>query len=162
MFSTSDGLYILAGNSDQVQKVSDKPAGSVRWDIPGYMFVVRFEDGSMSTYYSGDATQTYDAPFTNTSGIADVTMYGLIWAWTDAGDELEGAWITGPGIEIGQVFNYSAYAPLWDLHNNLIFFSNSELGTDVYRTTFDAYYNDLTLVTHFDETVQDAAWVGNK
>ncbi len=162
MFSTSDGVYFLAGNSFQVQKVSDKPAGQVRWDTPGYMFVARFDDGSISTVYSSDATQIYDAPFTAPSGRADVTMYGLIWAWTDAGDELEGVWITGPGIEIGQVFNGSAYAPLWDLHNNLLFFSSSELGTDVYRTTFDAYYQDVTLVAHFDETVQGAAWVGIK
>jgi hypothetical protein len=162
MFSTNDGLYFLAGNSSQIQKISDKPAGLVRWDIPGYMFVVRFEDGSMSTYYSGDATQTYDAPFTNSSGIVNVTMYGLIWAWTDTGDDLEGTWITGPGIEIGQVFTGPAYSPLWDLHNNLLFFSGSELGTDLYRTTFNAYYKDVTAVAHFDETVQGAAWVGLK
>ena len=162
MFSASNGLYYLAGDGSEVQKLSDKSAGSVRWDIPGYMFVVRFEDGSLSTYYSGDATQTYDAPFSNTTGIANVTMYGLIWAWTDAGDEMEGVWITGPGIEIGQVFTGSAYAPLWDLHNNLLFFSGTELGTDVYRTTFDAYYQDVTLVAHLDETVRSAAWLGIK
>jgi hypothetical protein len=162
MFSTGDGLYFLAGNSNQIQKISDKPAGLVRWDVPGYMFVVRFDDSSMSTFYSGDATQTYDAPFTNSSGIANVTMYGLIWAWTDSGDELEGVWITGPGIEIGQIFTGSAYAPLWDLHNNLLFFSGSEIGTDLYRTTFDAYYKDVTTVSHFEENVQGAAWVGIK
>jgi hypothetical protein len=160
MFSTSDGLYYLAGNGSQVQKISDKPAGAVRWDISGYMFVVRFEDGSISTYYSSDATQIYDAPFSSTTGIANVTMYGLIWAWTDAGDEMEGVWITGPGIEIGQVFMGPAYAPLWDLHNNLLFFSGTELGTDVYRTTFDAYYQDVILVAHLDETVRSAAWLG--
>jgi WD40-like Beta Propeller Repeat len=162
MFSTSDGLYFLAGNSNQVQKVSDQSARSVRWDTPGYMFVVQFVDGSISTFYKGDAIDTYDAPFTSSSGIVDVTMYGLIWAWTDSGDELEGVWVTGPGIEVGQIFNQSARLPLWDLHNNLVFFSGNEGRTNLYRVTFDAYYQDVTIAAQFNETVQEAAWVGVK
>ncbi len=159
MFSTGDGLYFLAGNSDQVQKVSDKPANLVHWDEPGYMFVVKFDDGSLSTFYSGETLDHYDAPFI-ASGNVDVTMYGLIWAWTVSGGELEGVWITGPGMEVGQVFGSPAFAPLWDLDNNLLFFSKGELGTDLYRATFSAYYQDVTFVNHFDETILGAAWVG--
>jgi hypothetical protein len=124
------------------------------------MFAVTFDDGNMSTYYTGEATDHYDAPFTTSFGRADVTMYGLIWAWTNAGDELEGVWITGPGMEVGQIFSGPAYSPIWDLDNNLLFFSGSELGTDLYRTSFSAYYQDVTAVAQFDETVRAAAWVG--
>jgi hypothetical protein len=160
MFSANDGLYFLAGNSDQVEKASDKPAGLVGWDTPGYMFVVIFDDGTMSTFYTGETIDHYDAPFIASFGHADVTMYGLIWAWTNTGNELDGVWITGPGIEIGQVFTGPAHAPIWDLDNNLLFFSESELGTDLYRITFSAYYHDVTAVAHFDETVKGTAWVG--
>ena len=162
MFSTSDGLFLLPGDSNKVGKLSDAPAGFLRWDPAGYMLVAKFEGGSMATFISRDGAERYDAPFTVQSPWdADVSMYGLIWAWTDNSYELGGVWITGPGMDIGEIFSRPAYAPIWAFDNSLLFFSGSELGTDLYRATFPGYL-DATAVAHLDETVRDVGWVGTR
>ena len=161
MFSTSDGLFFLPGGNNQVMKLSGDSVEALRWDDPGYMFVAKFLDGSMRTYYSSDASQTYDAPFTFQSAWdVETSMFGLIWAWTDNENQNPGVWITGPGMDIGKIFDNSSSLPLWnDADNSLLFFSQSEMGTDIFRATFPTY-RDATGVSHLDGTVQDATWIG--
>jgi hypothetical protein len=100
---------------------------------------------------------------TSASGDLAVAMYGWIWGWTSNDPNQPGAWITGPGVDIGQVYSYSAQFPIWDQHNNLIFFApESDNGIDLYRTTFDAHYTDLALVTHMGAQLRDVAWLGSQ
>jgi len=158
MFGKEDGLYLLPSDSSETQKLSDKQVESIRWDQAGYMFVVKYDDGSLSTYYSSDG-QHEDAP----AQAEEVSMFGIIWAWTNKYGEIPGVWISGPGINIGQIFNGQASAPIWNSDDNtLFFFSGSEIGTDLYRATFPNYYNDTTLVARLTGTIQGVTWAGNK
>ena len=90
-------------------------------------------------------------------------MFGIIWAWTNNEGEQPGVWISGPGIDLGQIFTSPAFAPIWNIDNNtLFFFSGSELGTDLYQATFANYYNDAESVAHLTGNVFRVAWVGYK
>jgi hypothetical protein len=164
LFSQSDGLYLLPPGSDQPAKLSDFPLSdsnvgvlSIRWlPLPeGRMFVVQFGDGSLTTFQA-DGSQRQEAPFNPVSGSADVSMYGYIWGWTNRGNGSEGAWITGPGLEIMQLLQGPASAPVWTMDNNLLFF----VGTDLYRATFDNYYTDTAQVASLSGDVTDAILVG--
>jgi hypothetical protein len=66
-------------------------------------------------------------------------------------------------MDLGQIFNGPAYAPIWNFHDNtLFFFSGSGQGTDLYRATFSNYFNDTASVAHLTGTVQAVTWVGIK
>jgi len=158
MFSKDDGLYLLPADGAVPQKLSGDQVASIRWDQAGYMFVVKYNDGSLTTFWASDGRQEA-APST----AQDVTMFGIIWAWTNNTGELPGVWISGPGIDLGQIFNGPAYAPIWNFDDNtLFFFSGSGDGTDLYRATFDNYYNDTASVAHLTGEVQGVTWVGIK
>jgi hypothetical protein len=157
MFNQSLGLSILLSNQTVPIKLSSKQAREIRWIRDSSLFEVVFEDGSLATYQS-DGNQPESAPAELTGarlGTSDVSMYGLIWGWT-LNDEASGVWITGPGLNFPRIFNGPAVAPLWAPHNDLTFFS----GGILYRTTFDAYYSDLTAVANLPAEVTEAAWVG--
>jgi hypothetical protein len=158
MFSTEDGLYLVPADGVEAQKVSDKQVISIRWDQEGSMFVVKFKDGSITTYYSSDGS--YEESPTQ---VQDVTMYGMIWAWSNNGAELPGVWISGPGIDLGQIFDKLAYDPIWNYNDNsLFFFSGNDPGTDLYKATFNNYYNDATAVGYLTGDVQGVHWLGIK
>ena len=110
------------------------------------MFQVVFQDGSLGTYQSdGSSPEIAPAALSGARlGNSNVSMYGLIWGWTSNGSSASGVWITGPGLNFPQIFTGPAVGPLWDPHNNLVFFS----GGTVYRATFDAYYSDLTSIAN--------------
>jgi hypothetical protein len=158
MFGKDDGLYLLPADGVEPQKLSGNQVASIRWDQAGSMFVVKYNDGSMTTFYSADGSQE-DAP----AQVQDVTMFGIIWAWTNNDGESPGVWISGPGIDLGQIFSGPAYSPIWNFNDNtLFFFSGSESGTDLFRATFDNYYNDAASVAHCTGSVQGVSWVGIK
>lgn len=158
MFGKEDGLYLLPADGIEPQKLSDNQVDYIKWDQSGDMFVVYYNDGSISTFYSADGSHE-DAP----AQVQDVTMYGIIWAWTSYGGDLPGVWISGPGMEIGQIYDGKANAPIWSFNDNtLFFFSVSELGSDLYRATFSNYYNDAASVARLTGNVQGVAWVGIK
>ncbi|HEX7540681.1 MAG TPA: hypothetical protein VF352_01005, partial [Anaerolineales bacterium] len=158
MFSKDDGLYLWSANGAELQKLSGNQVAWIRWDRVGSMFVVKYNDGSMTTLYSTEGNLFEDAP----AQVQDVTMFGIIWAWTNYAGDLPGVWISGPGINLGQIFNGPAYAPIWNFDNTLFFFSGSGQGTDLYRATFDNYYKDTASVAHLTGTVQGVTWVGRK
>jgi dipeptidyl aminopeptidase/acylaminoacyl peptidase len=158
MFSKDDGLYLWSANGAELQKLSGNQVAWIRWERVGSMFVVKYKDGSMTTLYSTAGNLFEDAP----AQAQDVTMFALIWAWTNNTGELPGVWISGPGIDLGQIFDGPAYAPIWNFDNTLFFFSGSGEGTDLYRATFDNYYNDTASVGHLTGEVQGVTWVGIK
>jgi hypothetical protein len=49
-----------------------------------------------------------------------------------------------------------ASAPVWNIDNDFIFFA----GHDLYRTTFDSYYNDTAPGSSLTGDVLEAAWLG--
>ena len=159
-FGDTTGLYLQASNQTTPNLLSGNTVDSVNWDRESNMFVVKFRDGGLATFQD-DGSAREDAPAAlSTKGYAtiNVAMYGLIWGWTSNGGDTPGAWISGPGLDIPQLTNQPAIAPLWDPHNNLTFFR----GTSLYRVTFDSHYTDLAAVTDVSGDVQEAAWVGAK
>jgi len=90
-------------------------------------------------------------------------MYAWIWGWTNEDDSQPGVWITGPGIEIGQIFYEKARLPIWDEDNNLFFFAFLEgYGYELFRTTFDAYYQDLAALGSILGSVHVVTWLGGQ
>lgn len=158
LFSQPMGLSILLSNQTVPVKLSEKQAEEIRWIQDSSMFQVVFQDGSLGTYQSdGSSPEIAPAALSGARlGNSNVSMYGLIWGWTSNSSNAPGVWITGPGLNFPQIFAGPSVAPLWDPHNNLVFFS----GGTVYRATFDAYYSDLTSIANLPGEVTDAAWVG--
>jgi hypothetical protein len=91
----------------------------------------------------------------------NVAEYGAIWGWTSQNLADPGVWITGPGVDIGRIFNGPARFPAWSPNNNLLFFAvNDAGGYDIYITTFDSHYTDLHQVNHIDADVNSVVWLG--
>jgi hypothetical protein len=163
IFANTSGLYLLTAEDRTPVRVSQE---KVAWILPvepgEYFFKVPFVSGSLATY--GTSEMDYQvSPVEEDSGRLYVAMYGWIWGWTSEGDSHPGVWITGPGVEIGQIFNRGARLPIWDKHNNLLFFaSKGGSGYDLYRTTFDSYYRDLEMVGSIDAEVIRVAWLGGQ
>jgi hypothetical protein len=158
LFSQTSGLSILLTGQTTPTKLSENQANEIRWIRDSSLFEVEFQDGSLGTYESDGKNPVLAPPELSEAGIwnSNVSMYGLIWAWTSNSSSAPGVWITGPGLNFPQVFTGQAVAPLWDPHNNLTFFS----GGTLYRATFDAFYSDLASVAELPGDVTDAAWVG--
>jgi hypothetical protein len=160
LFGMETGLYLQPSNENQPIQLSENKVENIRYVRDSSMFEVRFQDGSLATYLS-DGSHRQDAPadLLNVGyGSINVAMYGAIWAWTEKDGETPGAWINGPYLDFPQIFNEPAVAPLWDPHNNLIFFGGNRL----FRVTFDSYYSDLGSVATLSGDVMDASWVGSK
>ena len=160
LFGQGKGLFFLPSYEFQADQLSGNQVDSVQWIHDSSMFEVRFQDGILATFQS-DGSHRQDAPGGLSSagyGTINVAMYGLIWAWTESDGETLGAWITGPGLDIPQIFSGPAVAPLWDPHNNLTFFS----GNTLYRVTFGSYYTDVGPVANVSGDVVEASWVGAK
>ena len=161
IFANRSGLYLLtAGNRTPVLLSPDLVARIDPWRPDNDIFNVRFENGGIATFGSSDMDHQV-SPVQAPSESLDVAIYGAIWGWTSNDDSQPGAWISGPGMEIGQIFTGKARLPIWDLHNNLLFFaSESGSGYSLYRTTFDSYYQDLSVVASINGEVQAVTWLG--
>ena len=155
LFSKADGLYLLPSGTDQTQKILGDQVDSIRWLPDSSIFTVQFNAGGLTTFMA-DGSLREDAPFTSLRGTTEVASYGAIWAWTDPVDS-KGAWYSGPGLDTTKLIDGPATAPIWDLHNNLLFF----IGGDLYRVTFDSHYSDTAPVAHIDGEVQAVTWVNN-
>jgi hypothetical protein len=161
MFTTESGLYLLTAEALAPVQVSQEPGARIDpWGPDDYVFTVRFENGGIATYGTSEI-EHQASPVTPSSGGLEVAMYGLIWGWTSQAAAQPGAWISGPGVEIGQIYTGQARCPAWDPHNNLLFFARSDSGGfDLLLTTFDAYYTDLNNVNHIDADVNSVVWLG--
>lgn len=163
MFANSSGLYLLTAEDRAPVRVSQEEVARIDPVEPGeYFFTVYFTNGSLATY--GTSEMDYQvSPVENDSVELEVASYALIWAWTSDGVSQPGVWITGPGIEIGQIFDKGARLPIWDKNNNLLFFAPKRAGGyDLYRTTFEAYYRDLAVVGSIDPGIDRVVWLGGQ
>jgi hypothetical protein len=161
LFATDDGLYMAAADDPTPTLVSSKAVSRIEvGNGVQIFFAVYHGDGSLATY--GLSEMDYQvSPIATLSGRLEVATYGLIWGWTSEDQAQPGAWITGPGVDIGQIYDGPARLPIWDLHNNLIFFSRLQGGGyDIYRTTFENWYHDLTLVNSLPGDLRLVAWLG--
>jgi hypothetical protein len=168
LFSNDSGLYMLTSDNPQPVQVSQEPNARIDpWGPDDYVFTVRFDGGLLATFGPGNYDHQVSpvtapaAPSLLPYDIADVAEYGVIWGWTSQNPSQPGAWITGPGAEIGQIYPGAARFPAWDPHNNLLFFALAESGGyDIYLTTFDAHYTDLNNVNHLDADINNVVWLG--
>jgi hypothetical protein len=162
MFSTDSALYMLTADNPQPNALLHAAGARIApWGPDDYVFTVRFENGGIATYGSGDFD--FQVPPVEVSSSMDweVAMYGAIWGWTSSDAAQPGAWISGPGVEIGQIYQGRASFPAWSPHNNLLFFAMADSGGyDLMLTTFDAYYTDLYKVNHIDTDVMKVVWLG--
>ncbi len=161
LFAGEEGLFLVTAGTSKPQKISGEKVAqfgyptSIRWQEDGRIFIVHFDDGSLSTFLA-DGTERQDAPYNLSSGSLDVSSFGLIWAWTDRGGEMEGASFSGPGLNTSKIYDGPASSPIWNIDNDLLFF----VGNEIYRATFNMFYTDAEPVASFDGDVLDAAWVG--
>ncbi len=170
MFSNENGTFLFTGEDPTPTQVSqDTNAYIDPMGADDRVFTVRSENGLIATYGTGEydhLTSPVTSPsFPDVISLVEqeVAEYGAIWAWTSWDLNQPGVWITGPGIEIGQIYDRAAGFPTWDAHNNLLFFAISDYGGfDLYRTTFDAYYSDLTYIAYLDARITALAWLGDK
>lgn len=162
LFANATGLYLLTANNRKPVLVSQEPVIRIDpWEPYNDIFIVRFENGGIATFGSSDMDHQI-SPIHTLSENLDVATYGAIWGWTSNDDSHPGAWISGPGVEIGQIFTGKARLPIWDPHNNLFFFSpkDGSGGYSLYRTTFDSHYQNLSAVASIDGEVQTVTWLG--
>jgi hypothetical protein len=169
LYSDKTGIYMISAEDRTPRKVDDHADAMIKpWGPDDQAFTVRFQDASLATFGMSEfdhqvspITAPPDAsmlPFEQT----DVAMYGAIWGWTSRIPAQEGVWITGPGLEIGQVFDRAARFPAWSPANNLLFFAPLEGGYDLYTTTFGSHYTDLHVVNHLDADINGVVWLGEK
>jgi hypothetical protein len=165
IFADNTGLYLLTNENRVPTKISEEQVARIDSVEPGeYFFTVYYANGMLSTYGTISEYGHQDSPINADTGSLDVAMYGIIWGWTSEDNNEVGAWITGPGVEIGKIFDYNARLPTWDEHNNLLFFAPyaDTYGYNLYRTTFDAYYRDMEMVGFIDAEVMEVAWLGGQ
>jgi hypothetical protein len=170
LYSTDSGLYILTADDHNSVQVSQEANARIdQWGPDDYVFTARFDSGGMGTFGPGDF-DTQVSPFIIPPGSSqtpyddlDVAMYGAIWGWTSMADSDPGVWISGPGIDIGLIYPGKARFPAWSPDNNLLFFALTEGGGyDLYRTTFDAHYTDLSQLEHLDGKIVGVMWMGSR
>ena len=161
LFANSNGLYLLTADNRKPISVSQEPMTRIDpWKPDNDIFTVRFENGGIATFGGSDIDHQV-SPVHAPSENLDVAIYGAIWGWTSKDDSQPGVWISGPGVEIGQIFNGKARLPIWDSHNNLLFFSQKDGNRySIYRTTFDSHYQDLSVVASVNGEVQAVTWLG--
>jgi len=166
LFANNDGLYRLRTDDRSPVLLSTDPVARIDpWKPGASTFTVRFENGEVATY--GNVSSKYTdlqyqvSPINASAGNIEVAEYGVIWAWTSSDANQPGAWITGPGVEIGQIYPGEAVAPIWDADNNLLFFTPQEGGGyRIYRTTFETFYRDLNEVGALEAGfIRSMAWL---
>jgi hypothetical protein len=163
IFASEEGLYLVTKEAREPVQVSTEPVNRIDpWRPANDLINVYFKDGSLATFGGYGDLDHQVSPVKISSGSLDVATYGLIWGWTSTGEDQPGAWITGPGMEIGQIYSGKARAPIWDLDNNLLFFARGEGEVySLYRTTFEAFYEDLSEVASLEANfIQSVAWLG--
>jgi len=166
LFANSSGLHLFTADDRELVPVSQEPVGRIDpWNLEDSLFTVRFKNGDIATFGSfGSGLAEYEhqvSPVNAPIRDHDVAAYGAIWGWTSMDDNQPGAWISGPGMEKGQIFEGKATLPIWDSDNNLLFFAPEGDGYSIYRTTFDTFYQDLSVVGFISaKNVQSVTWLG--
>jgi len=154
-------LVILTDEARTPLQVSSEPGMYIKpWEEHDCTFNLKYENGGIATYNTVSSDGFTASPVEFRGYQQDVAMYGAIWAWTSESDDQPGTWITGPGLDIGQIYTGKARAPIWSDDNNLIFFGWEEGGGMVlFLTTFSGYYQDLMPVGLINAFVLDVGWI---
>jgi hypothetical protein len=164
IYADPSGLFQLTSPDETPVQISQKEVEWIPPVEPGEYFIkVYFTDGSLATYGNSDYDHAV-SPNTVTmgSGGQDVSVWGWIWCWTSDAEAEPGAWVTGPGADVGRIFNDPAAFPIWNQDSNLFFFEVEGVNAfRLYRATFDAFYNDLTAVGLIDAALRSVGWLGN-
>ena len=163
VYAKSSGLHLLTAKDRTPVLVSQDEVKRIAPLDPGETFFsVYFKNGSLATFGTSEMDHLV-SPIEAASDKLDVAMYAWIWGWTSEDESEPGVWITGPGVEIGRIFNNAARLPIWDEDNNLFFLARDEgNGYDLYRTTFDTYYRDLAAVGFIPAYVLAVTWLEGK
>ena len=165
LFATTIGQYLLTADDRKPVLVSHDLVRRIDlWRSYKDIFIARLKDGGLDTFGgsfgSGEMSQQV-SPIKAPSESLDVAEFGAIWGWTSKDDSQPGVWISGPGMDIGQIFKNKAHLPIWDSQNNLLFFAPKDGGGEsIYRTTFNANYKDLSVVASINTNVHFLAWMG--
>jgi hypothetical protein len=164
IYANPSGLFLLTSPDETPVLISQKEVEWIPPPNPGeYFFKVFFMDGSLATYGTSDYDHAVspNTVLTGTGG-QDVSLWGWIWCWTSDAEAEPGAWVTGPGAEVGRIFDDRANFPIWDQDSNLFFFGVEGVNAfRLYRATFDAFYSDLTEVGFIDAALRSVGWLGN-
>lgn len=161
LYSSFDGVFKLTAEDPTPIMVDFGGDAFIDRRYPGdRLFTVRFTSGSIATFGSNGGYDHQISPVQVSSGDLDVAEYGVIWGWTSQNEEHPGTWITGPGVEIGQIYDGPSILPIWSQDNNLIFFAIQDDGYELYQITFDSYYTDLHRVNLLEIQPVCVAWLG--
>lgn len=161
LFANNSGLYLVTANNPSPVSVSNETVDRIYPWRPDKndLITAGLQNGGIATFGSGSMDHQV-SPVTAPPASLDVAEYGAIWGWTSMDDNRPGAWITGPGVDIGQIYKGKARLPIWDPHNNLLFFAPDGSGYNIYRSTFDVHYTDLSVVASINAEVQNVTWLG--
>jgi len=164
LYSTSSGVYMLTAENRTPTQVDTAVNASIDPRHAGdQVFTVRFASGGVATFGSLSQFDHQVSPVKASAGQMDVAEYGAIWGWTSRDAAQPGVWITGPGMDIGQIFEGPAILPIWSQDNNLLFFAPQDSGGCViYLATFASSYSDLHQVNTLAVSPTSAAWLGGE
>ena len=160
LYSTSSGVYrVTAEDRTPTQVSTGGDAIIERRYAEDQVFMVRFTSGGLATFGTISDYDHQVSPVQANPNEMDVAVYGAIWGWTSYNEAQPGVWITGPGVDIGRIYDGPAILPIWSRDNNLLFFAVKDSGYDIYMTTFDRFYSDLERVNFFKDEPTCVAWL---
>ncbi len=161
LYSNENGVYRL--NAEDWTPTQVDSSGEAYID-PRYpadqVFTVRYTSGGIATFDNTGAFDNQDSPVQVNSYELDVAEYGMIWGWTSQNESFPGTWITGPGVDVGRIYDGRSVLPIWTRDNNLLFLGIEKAGYTLYLTTFDNWYSDLEAVNFIESDPIRAAWLG--
>lgn len=164
LYSNTSGIYMLTAENRTPAQVDPQEDATIDRRRPGdQVFTARFASGGIATFGNISQFDHQVSPVKAGSSEMDVAEYGAIWGWTSRNAAQPGVWITGPGMDIGQVYDGPAILPIWSQDNNLLFFATQDSGGHaVYIATFDSYYSDLHQVNFLEVGPTCVAWLGEE
>lgn len=164
LYSNENGVYMLTAKDHTPTQVSSEGGATIDpRHIGDQVFTVRFASGGIATFDNNHLLDHAVSPVKVSSGELCVAEYGAIWGWTSHDAAQPGAWITGPGMEIGQIYDGPAILPIWSQDNDLLFFAAQDSGGyAIYLATFSSYYKDLHRVNSLDISPTRVTWLGWK
>lgn len=164
LYSNTSGVYLLTKLNRTPSQIDSEGDATIDRRYPGdQIFTVRFTSGGVATFGTVGQHDHQVSPVKVGSGEIGVAEYGAIWGWTSRNAKQPGAWITGPGMEIGQIYDGPAILPIWTRDNNLLFFASQKTGGyDLYLVSFDSYFKDLHRVNYLKVSPTCLAWLGTK
>jgi WD40 repeat protein len=153
LYGDDQGLYLLDSASSESVQVAKGETTYVHWNAASSIFVAGFNDGRLFAFNAQGKNQQ-QAP---EDGVLNAAGRKGVWAWSTYNEPDSGVWISGPGMETGQIFTKKAGIPLFDAQKNLLFFADTHL----YRST-SPRYETAEPVAELNDSVQEAIWMEDK